>query len=76
MKRQKQHDVTVESFLAGEPIEYDGFKRKTRLKLSYQMGVGCHLTTLSGKDLGTAQVFDDKSARRLYHNLTRKLMGA
>jgi len=76
MKRQRQHEVTVESFLAGEPIEYDGFKRKVRLKLSYQMGVGCHLTTLSGKDLGTANVIDDKAARRLYHNITRKPMGA
>ena len=72
MKRQRQHEVTVESFLAGEPIEYDGFKRKVRLKLSYQMGVGCHLTSLAGKDLGTAKVLTDKDARRLYHNLTRK----
>lgn len=63
--------ITLESFLQGEPLSYQGVRRK--MIAVYRAGVGVLLETANGKDLGVSTyAVTDRLARNLYHNLTRQ----
>lgn len=73
MSKKKLHikpNVTVDEFIAGMTLIYMGVKFK-KTEATYRIGVGVILTR-DDSPLGTVLVVDDHSARRLYHNLTRK----
>lgn len=63
-------NVTVEEFLAGETLRYQGFDFRGT-EATYRVGDGVYVER-RGKELGKAEVTDDRTARVLYHNLTRK----
>lgn len=62
--------TTLQEFLAGEPLTYSGYDKRKH-QLTYRAGVGAVIER-KGEEIDTADVTDDASARRLYHNLTRR----
>lgn len=68
--------ITVQQFLAGEPLHYRGFALKNVLTATYQLGVGVVIADARGREIGVAAVAaDDAAARRVYENLTRNSGG-
>jgi hypothetical protein len=66
----KKPNITLEEFLSGEELTYKGADwRKTQA--TYRSGVGIYVER-DGKDLGLADVLEDRGAKRVYHNLTRR----
>lgn len=61
--------ATLEEFLQGKPLRYKGADFRVT-EATYRVGDGVYLER-KGEDVGKAAVSDDKSAARLYHNLTR-----
>lgn len=67
-----EHDMTtLKEFLAGEPLQYNGFKKKC--VATYRAGIGVLVEDRRGRDLGTADVTERDEIARLYWNLTREL---
>ena len=67
-------NIGLEEFIAGETLEYLGFKFK-RTEVTYRLGVGVFVSR-GEEELGKAEITTDQGARRLYHNLTRKPQSA
>lgn len=61
--------ITVKEFLAGETLHYRGFDHRDT-EATYRVGDGVYLER-KGRNLGKAEVTNDRIARALYHNLTR-----
>jgi hypothetical protein len=63
-------NIDVDDFLAGEGLEYRGYRRSC--VATYRAGVGILIHTPEGEPLGVSLVArDDYMALNLFYNLTR-----
>jgi hypothetical protein len=63
-------NIDIDDFLAGEGLEYRGYRRS--YVATYRAGVGVLVHSAEGEALGISKVAkDDYMATSLYYNLTR-----
>lgn len=61
--------TTLQQFLAGEPLEYLGYKRSQLV--AQRRPDGIRVMDPKGKHVCTADVLDRLGLTRFYHNVTR-----